>query len=529
MTTMHHGNVPHHSATSNTQATSLSSIAASANATLAHSMVPNLSLPLQETRYLSSSLPVAPSAVNQQAPTWAPIVTGVNESTNNVQADTLLGRPIAASFSRPIAMNPHIRVNDLPVDSSQETSTQKQKVRGKFDDARKEEIKKMRKIGSCIRCKMLKKPCSSTTPCVTCGAIDSPRTWKGFPCLRSKLVDLYQGYMLCLPQKISSQKINTAMSGLSFVPSSSMLLAQSFGGAEPFVFSTLEGATNNSAIDPTLSMLSSGQRFVTKTIILDKEANDLPAIFEKHIQKEAAHFIEHEASPIIKSVARLIHQHSQDSGDLLLRAVMELWMLTTMLSDNTVEWKFSTLRNAPQAAAHSPADVRPDQKSYDLIYSQLQCGLGRLAANLSTHAINTFERRLLRPVSLNKFETFLLGILLINCIERHSWVFHGWTDDSIASSWPLEESPAALIVQAKMVTNVMAFMIKIRNLTSKITEDAAGGILQAEHPDNEKYARWFEEVGVTVDFLTQRQEAVFDGRDGRSLDLKYSATLLLPT
>ncbi len=70
----------------------------------------------------------------------------------------------------------------------------------------------------------------------------------------------------------------------------------------------------------------------------------------------------------------------------------------------------------------------------------------------------------------------------------------------------------------------------MRDLTSRIIETTAGGVLQAEHPNDEKYAKWFEEIGVTIDLLARRrEEAVFDASDCRSLDLKYSATLLLPS
>ena len=45
----------------------------------------------------------------------------------------------------------------------------------------------------------------------------------------------------------------------------------------------------------------------------------------------------------------------------------------------------------------------------------------------------------------------------------------------------MNDSPADMIAQAEQVTNVIIFMINIRNLTSRITETITGGALQAEH------------------------------------------------
>ncbi len=486
---------------------------------------------------LLTVLPVAASTATQNVPSWRRVVPAVNETCDDVQDDKLLEQQMAAAFPRPIAMNPHTRADDIPPVPLQEPLTQKVKARANFNDDRKKEIKKMREIGSCIRCRMLRKSCSVTTPCVTCGAIDSPRAWKGLPCLRAKLVDLYQGYMLGLNRVLCLHKIEAIKSEMRFVSGPGKLLVRYFEDAEPIVLSILEGDTDNAAIDPSLLGLSSVQVPV-KTIILDDEANDLPTILEEYVQKGAAHFFKEEASPIIRSVAMLVHKYSRESGDGLARNVVDLWMLTTMLAERTTCWKISAFQNLPQgssaychgqAAVGLPIDVHTDQQSHTLICSQLQDGLERLASKLITHAMNKFEKCMFRPASLNQFQTFLVAILLINCVERHSWIFHTWTDESRAARWPFEESPAALVSQADQVTKLIAFMIKVRNLTSTTTEDTASGILKAEQPNDEKYAGLFEEVGVTVDFLTQRQDAVFNPDDYRSLDLKYSAVLLLPS
>jgi hypothetical protein len=516
---------PH--AASASQSNTLTSIAASATATLARSMNANASKTMLENARLSSRFPVSTNSMIQKAPSWLQFNSSVSEGRSILPDEKLLEQQLAAAYPRPIAMNPHIHTSGIPSEPMKETSNEKSKVRPQLTDVRKQEIQKMRKIGSCIRCKMLRKTCSENTPCITCSAIDSPRNWKGFACLRARLAELYQGYALGLYQTLSFQNINTVKSRMAFTPSPNKVVVKYFADADPFVLSALECQTTSIAGNPWPSM--------QETAILDTEANDLPTIFEGYIHKGAARFFEQETSQVLKSAAMLVHEFSQESGDILLKSVLGLWMVTTMLSDPSRGWQISAFQNLPQGSdrhnhqAAAPIEEQAFVTSHALICSQLHGGLERLATKLSANVMHKFEQCLKRPsTSLNQFETFLISLILVNCVERHSLIFHSWICSPKARQWPFDQSPAVMIAQAEQVAKVIAFMIKVRNLAPKITDTMAGGILKAEAANNEKYGKWFEEIGVTFDFLAQRQDAVFDAGDCRSLDLKYSATLLLP-
>ncbi len=206
--------------------------------------------------------------------------------------------------------------------------------------------------------------------------------------------------------------------------------------------------------------------------------------------------------------------------------------------DSTTVWKILVLHDPPQGSLGLSSNDAPmaiplnrwtHQQSYTLISSQLKYGLERLALKLSAHALNGFEKRMSRNITSNQFETFLVVILLINCIERHSQILDSLIDPSKAAQLPLEQSALDILSQAETATKVISFVTKIRNLTPKVTEESASGVLQAAHAhDNAKYAQLFEEIGVTATYLAQRRDAVFDPEDSCSLDLKFSAMLLLP-
>lgn len=88
-------------------------------------------------------------------------------------------------------------------------------------------------------------------------------------------------------------------------------------------------------------------------------------------------------------------------------------------------------------------------------------------------------------------------------------------------------------------------LLKMRSLPPKATPRPDTGILKAVEGSDENAARWFDMIqvyrkypfvrglsGITDNialYLEQRQSAVFDPHDSRSLDLRYGAKLLPPT
>jgi hypothetical protein len=66
----------------------------------------------------------------------------------------------AASYPRPIAMNPNTQAKGFVNEFGNSTKPMKPKVRGRFTAERRREVQDVRKKGACLRCRMLKKPVS---------------------------------------------------------------------------------------------------------------------------------------------------------------------------------------------------------------------------------------------------------------------------------------------------------------------------------------------------------------------------------
>jgi hypothetical protein len=478
----------------------------------------------------NSRVSVVRDSIGQPAVQWPSSSSTANGESEAQHDEELQEQEMAAAIPRRIAKKTKIDAHANLSESSHGSAGPKPAKRRKFAPDRRKEVGNMRKLGACIRCKILRKTCSEGDPCVTCLAISSPRAWKELPCLRAKVVDLYQGYTLGLFQAVSFRDVNVAIPKNRLSPGAGQIVVSYPQDAQGFVLYASEGSMMRTDIDPSLS-----GGYTAKVFILDVGSNDLLTTFEKYVGKVKARLVEQETSPVIKSALLQALTLSQKPEEALLDKVVELWVATRMLSDPNLKWKISGPQKFKEGIpefdhdkvrGRSTINEQIDPHSYALVISQLHSGVERLAIDLSKHVMHKFEQRIKRPVSTGQFETFLIAVLLINCVERHSWIFHNWTDQSKAAQWPLQQAPEDIIAQAEQFTGVVSFITKIRNLPPNVEENA-GGVLKVDHSKDDRFADWYEEIAVSGNFLKQRQAAVYDSRDFRSLDMKYSAALLL--
>lgn len=104
-----------------------------------------------------------------------------------------------------------------------------------------------------------------------------------------------------------------------------------------------------------------------------------------------------------------------------------------------MQWKIFSNKDIHQSSA-DPLESDPrksindatDSESYALICGQLRAATEKRAAHLSKLVMNDLERRLLQRQQSGWFETFLVAIILLNCVERATWLFHSWDNDHFA-------------------------------------------------------------------------------------------------
>jgi len=358
----------------------------------------------------------------------------------------------AASFPRPIAMNPNTQAKGFVNEFGNSTKPTKPKVRGRFSAERRREVQEVRKRGACIRCRMLKKPCSGDTPCTTCASVESARLWK-HPCIRTRLSEEFELYNANLQATLSYHDVSAIKNQVKFEHYAGRIEATHL--EESMVFVTFSGLlghrTSVSTLDPQLQGLGDDQfsGHTQEIYLLDSDSDDIPSKLEMYIKKTAPFFFERETSSFMKSTLMLAAELAQSKKDTLLERAVDLWVATHILVDTEFSWKTFCNPTLPPTSMHSlsqpsdegrlPIEEVSDPESYSLLCSQLRAAMEKRAMQLSKSVINDLERRLLQRQKTGWFETFLVAMVLLNCVERTCWLFRSWDNESFAqrvSSFP---------------------------------------------------------------------------------------------
>lgn len=142
--------------------------------------------------------------------------------------------------------------------------------------------------------------------------------------------------------------------------------------------------------------------------------------------------------------------------------VLELWVATHILADSELRWKTYCNPTLPPTSLHTlgqstddgrmPIDEITNPESYALLTSQLRAATEKRAAQLGKAVMNDLERRLLQRQRSGWFETFLVAMILLNCVERSCWLFYSWEDENFVQR--VCNSPMDL-VQADVVSGLL--------------------------------------------------------------------------
>lgn len=488
---------------------------------------------------------------------------------------------------RPIAMNPNGNQTHFTTDFSMNQKPAKPKVRGRFSDSRRKEVQEVRKRGACIRCRMLKKPCSGDNPCSTCQNVESARLWKQ-PCIRTRIAEEFNLYSAGLHGILAFQAVSQAKGQVRLDQIPGRMEASHYPDSGTFAtFTPLKSqaqALPGSDIDPAiLASLAPAS-----LEIIDGD-DDIGGKIDLYIKKAASSFFENEDSVFMKTTVGIALSITTSNPDGLLTKVLELWNLTRILTTRDLDWHvFFNPSLAPTMAPSimSPSDIEnttrtpitsmDNQSSYDLIKMQLQGATEKRAACLARVVMNDLERRLLQRQQANPFETFLVAIVLLVCVERMCWLFRTWedpvpalattdpsqpqltqpqsqptTDDSLAaalqsapdpttatipstthtlpnrSKWPFDKPAAYYSQQGERFSDILNMLLKMRGVPPKPVARSTDGMLVmwGEEVD-EKVREWYDGIAVTSDTLAERSNAGFAGETSREWELKFAGKII---
>ncbi|KAF7872569.1 hypothetical protein EAF04_003489 [Stromatinia cepivora] len=413
-----------------------------------------------------------------------------------------------------IAMNPMTTEFSAEYGNGQKAT--KPKVRGKFNEGRRKEVSDIRKIGSCIRCRMLKKPCTAGDPCDTCKGVESARLWKT-PCIRTRVAHELCLYSAKLHTVLAHHQVLAAKGSATFQNSPYQIEVSHFPGTTIYAsFPCLE------AHDADTGLTS---------YILDTDNDDLSTKLEAYAKRMMPIFIDNEPSQFIRTTLQTALNLSIQKQDNFLSRALELWTIVHIFVDSEIRWEMSAkaISGLPDEEGGQTKAILSTERSFAIIHTQLNAAAENKASQMCKGILNELERRLLNKASKSSFELFLVAIITLNCVEKSTWLFKCWEGEDFHGQWPLDKPPQHFANQGDDLINVLQMILRMREVPPKTFVRQDNGVLAVDDASEQVVRDFFEQVQLSFTDVHDKQvRYFFDPADSRSYELRYISRLLLP-
>ncbi|KAL2108965.1 hypothetical protein VUR80DRAFT_3161 [Thermomyces stellatus] len=400
--------------------------------------------------------------------------------------------------------------------------------RARFDPTRRKEVQEVRKIGACIRCRILRKNCGKGNPCDTCRKVLSPRVWRT-GCVRTRLheqLDLYSaGVQIVLAQR----RYNLLKSSLRVANTGAIVEGSQFPDTGHQVsLPIFQALTTPDSADTSDNPSNAATE--ARAIMIDYESDDIPSKMEAYMRQVLPVLIEREPSPFVRTLLETASQLTDEPGGDLLRRALELWGLVEII-DRERQWKLVEKR--PGHDNSEPRYIRetsekPDLDVYTIMCLQLNAAAERKANATSMALLNGMQRILQDSKVKIGFPMFVTALVFLSCVEKSTWSFKAWEQDDLRIGWPLEREPGSFTSQGETLANLLRLLLIIRRVLPQTVRDAAGRLAVGGDADPH-VGEFFARLNLDYDTLVaQRDKPAFDPGDSRSLELAFCSHLLLP-
>ncbi|EQK97853.1 hypothetical protein OCS_06434 [Ophiocordyceps sinensis CO18] len=395
--------------------------------------------------------------------------------------------------------------------------------RSKFTPARRQEVKEVRKLGACIRCRILRKICSKGTPCDTCRKVLAPRVWMT-GCVRSRLHEQLDLYSAGVQVVLSQNRINLHRDQLTLTDVDSTVQVSHFPDTGKFISL------------PTLAVLlepgegheaDADNNKVYHVIMVDQDKEDVPDKVDAYVRDVLELFVEREPSRFMRITLETAMQQLAEGEDELLRKALELWGLVESI-DRERQW---TIVERPAGEGQKPRPIKEAQDEndvdiYTMICMQLNAAAERKANGTSKALLNLMDRLLADSKTKAGFKVYLTALILLNCVEKSTWAFKAWESCQVQPQM-LERDPGAFTQQGGHLAALFKMLLGIRHALPHVVR-ADDGKLATLDPDP-AIAHYFQTLDLEYDTVQTRQKgSEFSPADSRSLELMFCSHLLLP-
>ncbi|KAI1490811.1 hypothetical protein F5X96DRAFT_678824 [Biscogniauxia mediterranea] len=461
----------------------------------------------------STTATTAPMSTHEASTPWS----GMTYMADDIHAPAMVndhGQHLAATLSR----------GGFRMDTTNSPHGPRHRhSRARFDSSRRREVQEVRRIGACIRCRILRKTCSKGTPCDTCKRVLSPRVWRT-GCVRTKLseyIDLYSaGVQVVMAQKrINAYKNSHHLENIGIV-----VEVSHFPETEHKIsFQVLQGCLKDFPKEENGEVVK--MEPPGPVILLDNNTEDVPAKVESYMRQILPEFICREPSPYVRVTLEAAAQISEETNDELLKRSLELWGIVEMM-DRERQWTMLAKSPRDDVEDHWIKD-ETESEAYTNICMQLTAAAERKASVASKNLLNGIQRNLQDGKTKLGFPMFLTVMLFLNCMEKTTWAFKAWDEENLRPKWPLEKPPSDYTNQGHGLTELLRMLLTIRHILPKTAYPELDVPITTEE-DDPMIQKYFQDLNITPAYLHARHEQNnYTPTDSRSLEFLFCAPLLL--
>ncbi|KAM0723024.1 hypothetical protein Q7P37_001222 [Cladosporium fusiforme] len=488
---------------------------------------------LEQTRYEDDVAPIDPQLDSQMDGTVDISTAPSHEAPPQTQTDFMSWTETPQEF---------VTQQDLPSNEPNPEfgllhKTDKSNARSRFTDTRRKEVQEIRKRGACMRCRMLKKPCSEGTPCGTCKKIDAARLWKG-TCLRTKLSEEFTLYSTSYFHSQAVDKVsnavqtmtNTPLPGrmeIKLLPDSTLAMTLSTKRYSSATTQGLGQRLQSNGVPHTndvqdIVVLDDGMAsqklsaYATRDVVIRECIENERSVFLQTTLREATSLLEAEQAKSAPSNQKSETRTNHISPSVLLKNVIELWIETSFLVSkhhDGLEIRYNSNMLASQDpqevvwsddGAQSSFTLPLGSTSHQVVRAQLLAATETACHRLSKAVMNELERRLLQRQQVSAYATFISAVILLSCVERITAFYHSLgqsqfagsgTEGSVGMEQPCPQSdmrppsyplslsaPSALWPQGPHFARLLTTLLRMRALPPKTTRTVTNKLAVLQEP-----------------------------------------------
>jgi len=369
--------------------------------------------------------------------------------------------------------------------------------RQRFTPERREQVKDVRKLGACIRCRILRKTCSKGEPCDTCRKVLSPRIWRN-GCTRAKFTEQLDMYQASVQIVMAQGHINNLKQSTPLVDRGLVVEAYNFPDQQSRLRLHVLQRDNMQEDDAQSNPATAENNPPSHNVVmLDSEKQDIPTKIEDYMRDILPELIEQEPSHFVQVTLRQGLDLANAATDELLKKAIELWGHVELVNRER-QWIISI---DPTGNDPSAECIKEDthQEVFTTICLQITAAAERKASTTSRSLLTGMQRVLQDSKVKMDFNMYLTAMILLNCIEKSTWAFKAWEQPNLRIIWPLPKEPAAFLRQGYVMSDLLRMLLVIRKVQPRTACRESDGKLVTDEEDP-TVKRYFESINLDCRF-----------------------------